>query len=984
MKNFSATFCWTLVVSCLVWSLFQLTGLRTEYSVDQFYPKEHSLLAGHDKITHQFRLNQDSPYLFVIQLDEHEAWLKPVNIQALQKISRDIQERGDVKTILSLTQIEGASTEKNDLVIGNIFDRENPTDWKEAVRSNSLLYPLLVTKDFRATLLAIEPKAQNRTAREDMHEEVTALLQDTFPQARVISAGVPLLQTRLSDMIQTELGHFLIITVLAFCVFFYLIFSHWSAIACAFATILGTNIFSLALMSALDIPMNAILVTLPVIVSVSVMSLLIHSLHLWSQRRGHQGHFQERWMEAWATCKEIAWPNALGITTTALGFLALAPSAIPIIGQYGWTVALVLSCVAVLAQLMMLCALPLVKPVMRSWPGKPAIWALWCFRYPRRIVAATIFSTLLGTLMLSQLNFSIRLFDDLPNGDDVRTNTDWIDRSFGGVLTYDVALRAQVKGFWRQPAALQRLDRMNQELRKYDSVGTIVSVADLFQGDIPTSSSQVAETFFLFSMAEKNPTLSFMSEDGKDTRLGIRLSDIDSNHLQATKAHIQQTLAQHFPELTISEGGMASYAHHINHEVAQALIFDFWQPLAFICVFLVFMFRSFKWAVLACLPNFIPPAFLLGALAITGTAVKPGIALIFSIALGFAFNNTLYILSRLRQLPSHPDSLPKAILMEANPCLLESLIMFVGFSIFLFSKFDMNQTFGGFMLISILAGFIADVVFLPALLHVFPSLFVRKMLKVPTALPEKQLSKIAASVAALLLISHPAFANNASDILKKSQKQLDAKDDQAKVEMKIIEENGESKSRTLTLQTMRESGFSVMARLQSPADIKDMAFLGQVDEEGNETQYIYLPSSGQVRRLVTGKTKAGLLGSEISPEDLNSQAIKSASVKLIKTDAKSYWIELKPNAETSEYTQVITKISKKDLLPQVTEYYVQKKMKKTVQFMNYKKIGAVWRAQLMKVKNHLNGRGTEIVLSEIKVNSGLKSDDFSQSNLKEN
>jgi outer membrane lipoprotein-sorting protein len=224
----------------------------------------------------------------------------------------------------------------------------------------------------------------------------------------------------------------------------------------------------------------------------------------------------------------------------------------------------------------------------------------------------------------------------------------------------------------------------------------------------------------------------------------------------------------------------------------------------------------------------------------------------------------------------------------------------------------------------------------------------------------------------------------AKDILKKSQQQLDAKDDQAKVEMKIIEENGESKSRSLTLQTLRANGFSVMARLQSPADIKDMAFLGQVDEDGNEMQYIYLPSSGQVRRLVTGKTKAGLLGSEISPEDLNSQAIKSATVKLIKTDAKSYWIELKPNAETSEYTHVITKIAKKDLLPQVTEYYIQKKMKKTVQFMNYKKIGAVWRAQMMKVKNHLNGRGTEIVLSDIKVNSGLSADDFGQSNLKEN
>jgi uncharacterized protein len=971
--------CWSIVTVCLGWSLYSLSGLRTEYSVEQFYPKEHALLAGHDKITKQYRLNQDSPYLFVIQLPEKDAWLYPAHIGALQKVSTHIQHREDVKTILSLTQIEGASTGTDELVIGNIFDREKPANWKEAVQRNPLLYPLLVTKDFRATLLAVEPKAISKQAREITHRELLAQLTQSFPQAQILSAGVPLLQTRLSDMIQTELGQFLILTAVAFCLFFYLIFSHWSAIACAFVTILGTNIFSLALMSAWNIPMNAILVTLPVIVSVSVMSLLIHTLHLWSQRRTPGAGFHEALM----TCKEISLPNALGITTTALGFLALAPSPIPIIGQYGWTVALILSCVAVLSQLMMLCALPLVKPVMRSWPGRPATWALWCLSYPREILAATLGITIVGILMLSQLNFSIRLFDDLPKGDDVRANTDWIDRSFGGVLNLDVTTQAQETDFWRRPASLQRLNALTQELRRHPHIGTVVSIADFFQGEIPKSSSQIAETFFLFSMAEKNPLLSFMSEDGKDMRLAVRLSDLTTTQLKATKKDIQQTIQQHFPELTYAEGGMASYAHDINRDVAKALIFEFWQPLVFIGLFLVLMFRSFKWAVIACLPNLIPPAFLVMALAITGTAVKPGIALIFSIALGFAFNNTLYILSRLRQLPANRESLLKALLMEANPCLLESLIMFVGFAIFLFSKFDMNQTFGGFMLISILAGFLADLVFLPALLHVFPNLYVKKLAQVPIA---KETHKMAASIAILLVLgfSGNVLAMEAKDILKKSQQQLDAKDDQAKVEMKIIEENGESKSRSLTLQTLRANGFSVMARLQSPADIKDMAFLGQVDEDGNEMQYIYLPSSGQVRRLVTGKTKAGLLGSEISPEDLNSQAIKSATVKLIKTDAKSYWIELKPNAETSEYTHVITKIAKKDLLPQVTEYYIQKKMKKTVQFMNYKKIGAVWRAQMMKVKNHLNGRGTEIVLSDIKVNSGLSADDFSQSNLKEN
>lgn len=276
------------------------------------------------------------------------------------------------------------------------------------------------------------------------------------------------------------------------------------------------------------------------------------------------------------------------------------------------------------------------------------------------------------------------------------------------------------------------------------------------------------------------------------------------------------------------------------------------------------------------------------------------------------------------------------------------------------------------MLLSIVAGFFADLCFLPAFLKLFP----RVLKTSPVANP------VTAGVA-LLILSTPVWSQNAEDILKKSRDLIDAKDDQAELEMRIIEKNGEVKTRKMALKTLRSEGFSVLARIESPADIKNMAFLGQVDPEGNEKQWIYLPSSGQVRRLVTGKSKAGLLGSEISPEDLNSEAVKGAKSKLTKTDKEFYWIEVRPLEGTSDYSKVITKISKSDYLPKYTAYYMNDKLKKTIAFKEYKKFGPVFRAQSMMVQNHLNGRATEVRLSSVKVNTGLTEDDFSQSSLKD-
>lgn len=973
------------ILAGLVWSGSFLLHLKSEYALEQFYPADHALLKEHARIRDQFRLNQKSPYLYVIELEGADPWLNPDQVQRLRELSQLLSRRADVNTVMSMTQVQGASQGEDELVIGNLFDRMPQQDWKAQALRNPLIHPLYVTDDFRATLLAIEPFAQTHEGLKRLETEAHAAVRAAFPQARIIRAGVPLMQTRLSGLIHSELRLFLVLISCAFCALFYFLFSHWSAIACAFICLLSSNVFAMALMSASGVRMNAILVTMPVIISVAVMSLLIHTLHLWSGQKDTKAGFDANWKRGLGTLAELGLPNALGILTTALGFLALTPSPIPLISQYGLTVALNLGFVAILNQLLMALLLPLVTPRMRPWFDRPARWALLGTRHPRKILLAVLLSTVGGVMLLSRLNFSARLFDDLPEDDATFTSSQKVDRTFGGIVPFEISARAPAPGFWKSPEALSQMDALTRRLRATPQVGTVVAVSDFFQGHIPADRGDIAETLFLFSLAERNPLGTFLTDDAQTTRLGVRLSDLPEKELAQVKARILQLCREAFPTVTFSQGGLATFAHAINQEVAHSLILDFWQPLFTIGIFLVLMFRSPRWALLSCLPNFVPPAFLIGALAFTGAPVKPSVALIFSISLGFAFNNTMYILGRLRLQMARGVASPlrEALLMEANPCFFESFVMLVGFSFFLFSSFNMNRYFGGFMLISIIAGFVADLFFLPAFLQVFP----RAYRSGATGL--RQSRKLSGGIAATLVLSvllgtsARAAGPDASEVLRKSRAQLDAKDDQASITMKIIEANGEVKERRLEIKTVRENGFSVLARIESPADIKGMAFLGKIDPKGEETQWIYLPSSGKVRRLVTGKSKAGLLGSEVSPEDLSSRAVKEATVKLLKSDATSNWIELTPRPGTSDYTRAVTKISLTDGLPSETLYYDGDKLTKTITFSDYTKIGAVWRAQLMTVKNHVNNRGTEVRFSQLKVNTGARASDFTEAALKD-
>jgi predicted RND superfamily exporter protein len=167
---------------------------------------------------------------------------------------------------------------------------------------------------------------------------------------------------------------------------------------------------------------------------------------------------------------------------------------------------------------------------------------------------------------------------------------------------------------------------------------------------------------------------------------------------------------------------MGAVVHLIHNEISHDLIFGFWQALILIVILLMLIFRSLRWALVAAVPNLILPVLLLGYLAMTHTPIKPGVAIIFSIALGLAFTNTVYALNRMRELMKPGRRLPVArtFYLEGNPCLVATLVVMMGFSVFMFSYFELNRTFGTCMIVSILAGLLGDLAVLPAMLRAWP------------------------------------------------------------------------------------------------------------------------------------------------------------------------------------------------------------------------------------------------------------------------
>lgn len=130
--------------------------------------------------------------------------------------------------------------------------------------------------------------------------------------------------------------------------------------------------------------------------------------------------------------------------------------------------------------------------------------------------------------------------------------------------------------------------------------------------------------------------------------------------------------------------------------------------------------RSVLAGSVAMLPNAVPIVLIFGGMGWLDIPIDIGSMMTASIALGVAVDDTIHFLARYRdELSRTPDRNHAIELTYAHcavPTLQAALISGLGLSVFAFSTFTPTQRFGWLMLCILIAGVVAELVLLPALL----------------------------------------------------------------------------------------------------------------------------------------------------------------------------------------------------------------------------------------------------------------------------
>jgi predicted RND superfamily exporter protein len=132
--------------------------------------------------------------------------------------------------------------------------------------------------------------------------------------------------------------------------------------------------------------------------------------------------------------------------------------------------------------------------------------------------------------------------------------------------------------------------------------------------------------------------------------------------------------------------------------------------------------RSIRRVFIALIPNVLPLLAVLGALGATAVPLKPTTALVFSIGLGMAVDDTIHFLASYeRWRNSHPGDTARAAVRHAyatagRSMFDTSVVLIAGMATLAVSEFEGFLLVGGFTAWSIFAALVTDLFLLGPLL----------------------------------------------------------------------------------------------------------------------------------------------------------------------------------------------------------------------------------------------------------------------------
>ena len=732
-------------------ALFGLLGsfavrIGFETSPEIWFPPSDPSLAAYRVLTDRFGGDR---FVLAVFEDRDEGVFSNRALGVVDRLTRALEDAPHVRQVQSLTTYEwvhGADgvLEAEDLIDESALplpaaERERA---RELVLGDPLAAGLLVDDDARATAVValMEP---GRVELEEVAETVEAVRASAGAIAAesgyaIHLTGAPVIDHTMFHS-STQDNLVLMPTLYGFiALVLFLVVRRPGPVGSTLLLIALVSVWLVGLIVLAGSALNNLTAMLPMILLAVAVANAVHVLVAFE--RALPGAEGDRPRAVRRALVATFRPCFFSSFTTALGFASLTISDMPPLAAFGLLAAIGVLLAFGASMTFLPAALSLGRPRPGVVGGRrlPAILEalrLLSSRRPRAVVATGVVVTALALASASRIEVENVAIEFLRSDNPTRVATEAAQDAIGGVGNLELVLEAEGPDGVKDPAFLARVAALQEQVQRLPEISKTVSLVDLvrrlhrvLEDDdprferIPDSREAVAQLLLLYEMADPDQDLDdLVNADFSSMRIFGRMGVVSAERTEEIVAHLRAFRDRELEGIGAEATGIAILYNAMGVLVFRTFVASFVLALIVITLTIALSLRSVSMGLLSMIPNVLPIVWVLGVMGATGIPLNIGTALVAGITLGIAVDDTIHFLARYSDARRAGLELPAAVEYvfdhSGAAIVTTSVILMGGFWTLIFAQFLPVAYLGLISGITIAFALTADLLLLPALLH---------------------------------------------------------------------------------------------------------------------------------------------------------------------------------------------------------------------------------------------------------------------------
>ena len=684
-----------------------------------------------------------------------------------------------IKEVDSLKNARKTVGNKSELIVEDLFSDGIPNDVeklgaiKKFAENNSIYKDLYLNADSTFTTIMITTNTYTSIGVDnfdpldggfdDEEESVEDLEFITGPETneliikleeilqkykaddfKIYEAGSPIVTKNLQTTLMKDMSKFILYVVLTISILLFLTFKRVSGVFIPLVVVILTLVATIGSMALLGYPITSMTQILPSLLLAVAIGDSIHILSIFYHKFDETGD------------KEASIAYAIGhsglavvmtsVTTAAslasFSISDIAPvAALGIFSAIGVTLALFLTLIFIPIMLSLIPMKHKQKDEDTYLDSVMIKIANFSINYYKSIIASALAVIIISLVLASQMQFSHNPLHWFKKDNNVRINTETIDKELRGSISIEVILDTGKENGVYDPEFLNALERSTKEIYTYKGenyfIGKIVSINDVLKEIhmalnenrpefyvIPQNKDLIAQEFLLFENSGSDDLEEVVDSQFSKTRMSIKAPWVDSIEYVEMIDELQTLLNTEFKDMAkVSVTGTLPILATTITKSIESSIESYLVAFIVIAVLMVVLIGNLKLGMLSMIPNLTPIMFGVAFMVVYDLPLDMFTILIGAIAIGMVVDDTIHYMHNFkRYYIIHNDTdeaIRRTLHSTGRAILITSVVLSSGFLVFMFASMTNLFNFGLITGITVIVAMVMNLTLTGALMKLF-------------------------------------------------------------------------------------------------------------------------------------------------------------------------------------------------------------------------------------------------------------------------